>query len=215
MRPSSGRPHVTIPRRHGLSRPGIVIHSVRTLDARDCAEEDGIPVTTVARTLLDLAEVLPLRQLHRAYEAAERLRILDLRAVAGVIARSRGRHGLRPLRALIEESRLPEPAARSELERRFLDLCHEAGLPRPAVNALIAGFEVDAVWPAERLVVELDGHEFHRTRAAFERDRARDTALQLAGYRVIRLTQVRLTSEAEAIAGAIRALLRRSHVPAF
>jgi very-short-patch-repair endonuclease len=64
-------------------------------------------------------------------------------------------------------------------------------------------------------LVELDGHEFHRTRAAFERDRARDTALQLAGYRVIRLTQVRLTSEPGAIAGAIRALLRHSHVPAF
>ena len=215
MRPSSGRPHVTVPRRHGLSRPGIVIHSVRTLDPRDYMEEEGIPVTTVARTLLDLAEVLPLRQLHRAYEAAERLRVLDLRAVADVFRRSHGRHGLRRLRALLEECRLPEPATRSDLEARFLDLCHEAGLPRPAVNALVAGFEVDAVWPAERLIVELDGHEFHHTRAAFERDRARDTALQLAGYRVIRLTYARLISEPEEVTGAMRTLLGHSHVPAF
>jgi hypothetical protein len=180
------------------------------LDPRDCTEEEGIPVTTVARTLLDLAEVVPLRQLHRAYEAAERLRILDVRAVTDVVQRSPGRHGLRPLGALIEGSRLPEPAAHSELEAHFLDLCHEAGLPRPTVNALVAGFEVDALWPAERLVVELDGHEFHRTRAAFERDRARDTALQLAGYRVIRLTYARLIAEPGAVAGAIRALLDRA-----
>ena len=209
LRPDQGRAHVTVPRRHGHARPGIVIHCVRTLDPRDRTEEEGIPVTTVARTLLDLAEVLPFSQLHRTFEAAERLRILDMRSVAELIERSRGRHGLRPLRALVEHSRLPEPAARSELERRFLDLCDEAGLPRPAVNVLVAGFEVDALWPAERLVVELDGHEFHRTRPAFERDRARDAALVVAGYVVVRITYRRLLAEPARIADELRTLLLR------
>ena len=124
------------------------------------------------------------------------------------ISENRGRPGVRPLRSLLAESRLPEPAARSELESRFLDLCHQAGFPPPAVNCLVEGFEVDAAWLAQRAVVELDGYAFHATRAAFERDRRRDAALQVAGYRVIRPTHRRLTLEREAVVGEIRQLLR-------
>jgi len=175
----------------------------------DATLRDGIPVTTVERTILDLAELVDTRTLHRVFEEAERLRLVDMQAIGRVYERNRGRHGLRPLRHLITSSRLPEPAARSELERRFLDLCDEAGLPRPAVNVLVAGFEVDALWPAERLVVELDGHEFHRTRAAFERDRARDAALAVAGYTVVRVTYRRLLAEPAQIAGELRTLLLR------
>ncbi len=84
---------------------------------------------------------------------------------------------------------LHEPSwTRSELERRFLDMCTDGGLPSPIVNAAVEGMEVDFHWPAHGLVVEIDGFEYHRTRAAFERDRERDLALQLAGLRVVRLT---------------------------
>lgn len=169
---------------------------------------EGIPVTTVARTLLDLAEVVDMRRLERAFEEAERLRLLDLRVIERTCERNAGRRGLKPLRALLSDAQ-PVVDTRSELERRFLTFCRGAQLPPPAVNVIVAGFEVDALWPDRRLVVELDGYAFHRTRAAFERDRARDAALQLAGYRVLRLTARRLGEEPAAVAEAVRRLLIR------
>lgn len=186
------------------------MHQVRRLHPADRILRDGIPVTSVARTLLDLAEVVPFRQLERAFEEAERLRVLDLPAIDQLCARSRGRRGLRPLGCLIAAAQPSVPATRSELERRFLCLCREAGLPTPSVNVLVAGLEVDAVWQSQRLVVELDGHAFHRSRAAFERDRIRDAALQLAGYRVLRLTYRRLEAEPGVLAETVRSLLARS-----
>ena len=108
---------------------------------------------------------------------------------------------------LLSKGRSPVSATRSELERRFLRVCHEAGLPPPSVNVPVAGFEVDAVWWSQRLVVELDGHAFHRTRTAFERDRIRDAALQVAGYRVLRVTYRRLEAEPGVIADTVRSLL--------
>jgi hypothetical protein len=128
--------------------------------------------------------------------------------VERLIARSRGRHGLRALSAGLRDYRPPE-FTRSELERRFLRLCEQAGVPPPAANLFIAGAEVDMSWPDHRLVVELDGHDSHRTRAAFERDRQRDTALQLAGYRVLRITYRRLQSDPSAVLAAVRSLLDR------
>ncbi len=91
-----------------------------------------------------------------------------------------------------------------------MQLCRDNGLPPPTVNAMIDGLEVDALWPAQRLIVELDGYEFHRTRAAFERDRARDGRLQLAGYRILRVTHRMLEREPEAIVGRVRSLLALS-----
>jgi hypothetical protein len=188
-------------------RPRIVLHRSR-LHPEDGAVSEGIPVTSVARTLLDLAEVVRLRQLARALEDAERRSLFDLGAVERLIARSRGRHGLRALNQGLADYR-PPAFTRSGLERRFLDLCRRTGLPRPAANLFIAGWEVDMSWPDHRLVVELDGHDSHRTRAAFERDRRRDTTLQLAGYRVLRITDRRLESEPAEVLAAVRSLLDR------
>jgi hypothetical protein len=197
---------VTAPRsKHGARM--VVLHRVRRLDPVDVTVLEGIPVTTVARTLLDLAEVVSIRQLEHAYEDAERLRILDVRAVHDVLRRGHGRRGLRPLTAVVTRITGPPEPTRSELERRFLDLCREFAIPPPIVNALLHGFEVDALWPDQRLVVELDGRAFHVTRAAFERDRRRDTELQLAGYRVIRVTERRLAEEPAEVAADIRSLL--------
>lgn len=148
-------------------------------------------------------------RLARAVEEAQRLRLLDLAAIQDVCERSRGRHGLRALCTVLAE--VEEPlSVRSELERRFARLCEEANLPSPALNVTVAGFEVDAHWPRRRLIVELDGFAHHRTRAAFERDRLRDADLQLAGYRVLRITARRLDREPAATVAALRTLLRAS-----
>jgi very-short-patch-repair endonuclease len=189
------------------SRPGITLHRIRGLHPEDRSDRRGIPVTTVARTLLDLAEVLRPRELQTAFEEAERLRLFDLGAVEDIWSRSRGRRGLRPLRALVAEHRGPPPATRSELERRFIDLILKARLPPPEVNTIVEGLEVDALWRDQRLVVELDGHAYHHGRASFERDRIRDATLQLAGYRVLRVTHARLEREPKAITEAVRSLL--------
>ena len=191
--------------RHG--ERGIRVHRVRALDPEDRTRRDGIPVTTVARTLLDLAETVSPTQLQRAFEEADRLGLLDVRALECLGDRCPGRRGLKPLAALLAMHRDPAPMTRSELERRFLDLCRNAGLPPPVVNATVAGMEVDMLWPREKLVVELDGHAYHRTRAAFERDRVRDAVLQQAGHRVLRVTRRRLGAEPVVVVKTVRSLL--------
>lgn len=188
-------------------RDGIRLHRGRLHD-EDRAERAGIPVTTVARTLFDLAEVVDRRHLRRAWEEADRLGLLRLHAVEGVCNRGYGRHALRPIRPLLAEARAPV-TTRSPLEDRFAEFYREhlADLPAPQTNVSILGHEVDAYWPAHRLVVEMDSWQFHGHRTAFEHDRARDAAMQSAGYRVLRLTHRRLCDEPTAVASQLRALL--------
>jgi very-short-patch-repair endonuclease len=159
----------------------------------------------VARTLLDVAELPSERRLRRAYEEADRLGLLRRDALVRVCDRGRGRRGLAAIERLVAKER--EGSTRSSLEDLFVALCRAHGLATPAVNAFLLGFEVDALWPKQRLVVELDGFAFHRHRAAFERDRARDAALQAAGYRVVRFTHRRLKQEPGTVAGELRSLL--------
>jgi Protein of unknown function (DUF559) len=123
-----------------------------------------------------------------------------------LISRSHGRRGLRPLTALLVAARTPPPT-RSELEEAFLDVCRDGDLPMPGLNVVVAGFEVDALWEAQRLVVEVDSWEFHRGRQAFENDRARDAALLLAGYRVVRVTWRMLRDQPAEVAEMLRRLL--------
>jgi very-short-patch-repair endonuclease len=198
--------HVTVVARGRSKQHGIALHQVRRLHPDDETAIDGIPVTSLARTFLDLAETSATRVLRRAWDEAERLTLLDVRAVQATCDRSPGRRGLAPLAALLAETRAVEPTKR-ELEARLFDLCREYRLPLPACNVLVEGYEVDAFWPAHRLVVELDSWEFHRTRRAFERDRERDTYLQAAGYRVIRITWRRLTECPDEIAALLSRML--------
>ena len=149
-----------------------------------------------------------MRQLRRAVEAAEVRGLFDLTAMHRFMTRSQGRPGMRALREALEIYRQPV-FTRSELERRFLDLCDSEALPRPAVNFFVEGKEADMVWLDERLVVELDGRETHRTHAAFEDDRVRDATLQLAGYRVLRVTDRRLRRAPAEVAQTVRFLLDR------
>jgi Transcriptional regulator, AbiEi antitoxin len=156
---------VTAPGRTRALSSGISVHRVRHRHPDDWCVRDRIPVTSVARTLLDLAESVSPTQLRRAFEDADRLELIDMRAIEQLLDRSRGRRGLKPLAALLATHRGPAPPIRSELERLFLDLCHRADLPPPTVNAHVEGLEVDALWPEQRLIVELDGYAFHHDRA--------------------------------------------------
>lgn len=199
---------VTAPRgRQGLRRrEGVWIHRGR-LHTEDRAERAGIPVTTVARTLFDFAEVESFQRLEQAWEEADRLKLLRLREVEQVCARGYGRRALKPIHQLWAAAKAPAEG-RSPLEQRFHDFCRDHRLPEPARNVHVLGHEVDALWPDAKLVVELDSWEFHSHRAAFERDRARDPKFLIAGYRTIRITHLRLDNEAPDLAAEIRQLLR-------
>jgi hypothetical protein len=203
--PGGGAFHVTVVGSHCRKR-GIMLHQVRRLDRRDRTVRGSIPVTSLARTLLDVAETESETTLRRCWDQAERHRLLDVRAVTALCARSPGRRGLKPLNALLAAC-APTPNTKRELEALFFDFCRIHRLPLPACNVLVEGFEVDAYWSAYKLVAELDSWEFHRGRAAFERDRERDAVLQAAGYRVIRITWRRLTGHPAETAALIRTLM--------
>jgi very-short-patch-repair endonuclease len=192
--------------RQGVRRKeGIFIHR-GSIHPEDRTRLNGIPVTTVARTLFDVAEFVDFGRLESAWEEADRLKLLELRAVERVCERGYGRRALKPIERLLAAAQAPT-LTRSPLEYRFAAFCRQRRLPAPSFNTTVLGREVDALWPRERLAVELDGWEFHRHRAAFERDRARDSALMVAGYRVIRVTHQRLTREGDALAREIAELL--------
>ena len=177
-------------------REGVVLHVVQGLEI---VTHDGFAVTTPMRTLTDLAATEPAPRVERAYEQADRLGLLDVDVLA---AECEGRRGSRLLKRLIGEGR-EAPPSRSELERALLDVCREHGLPLPSLNASLHGLEVDAYWPQYSLVVELDGWQWHRTRAAFERERERDVLLARHGIRVLRFSWRQLTGDSEGVAEAI------------
>lgn len=192
--------------RQGIRRrEGIWVHRCK-LAPEDRTRREGIPVTTVARTLFDFAEVAPYEALKGAAEEADRLKLLRLRELETVCERGRGRRALRPMRRLLAELGVPDEG-RSPLEIRFAKFLRQHRLPAPVQNVHVLGHEVDALWPAAKLIVELDSWEHHGHRAAFERDRARDPKLLLAGYRTIRVTHRRLDREPDELAAEIRQLL--------
>ena len=166
-----------------------------------------IPSTTVARTLVDLAGVEQPRRLRRALEQSLVLRVFDLRAMEAVLDRAHGRRGTGTLRRLLAEIADEPPFTNSELERRFLELLRQAGLPLPVLNGLIAGYEVDFHWPAHRLVVETDGRATHGHAMAFQSDRRRDLELELAGWHVLRITWRQVVHEPERVAALLRSRL--------
>ena len=198
---------VTADRYTRNARPGIDLHRPRRFDPLDATTHEGIPVTTVARTLVDLAAVVSLQDLTRAWDEAERLQIFDLRAVEEVRARSRGRRGLKKIDALLAQSRPLPPMTRSDLELAALELFRAAGLPEPAVNVWIDDMEVDFLWREQRVVVELDGAAYHRTQTQRDIDDARTARLQLLGYRVVRVSDRRLIRDPDGVVAEVRGLL--------
>ncbi|MDP9134149.1 MAG: DUF559 domain-containing protein [Actinomycetota bacterium] len=163
---------------------------------------EGIPVTTPARTLLDLAGVLDRQGLDRVLNEAE---VLRLPGPAPLLERYPRKRGTKNLRSLLPTSRRSTPT-RSELEDAFLAFLDDHRLPRPETNTVIEGYEVDAVWREAKLIVELDGYATHGTRRGFERDRIRDRRLTTAGWRVVRITWQQLAQPGD-LAEALDTLL--------
>ena len=165
------------------------------MPARYVTVHDGIPITTVARTLVDLGEVVPDRLLERALEQAYIRRLLPV----GALERPRARQctEARALRRLIAAERRTATVTRSELEERFLALVRSAELPDPEVNARLCGYEVDFLWRARRRVIEVDGHAYHSTRQATTHDRKKDNDLDTAGYGVTRFTADQILHDPE------------------
>jgi very-short-patch-repair endonuclease len=201
----------------GHGRSPLHLHHCPALRPEDSGSKEGIPVTAVPRTLLDIASVVPQWRLERAVERAERMDLLEVSDVERLLSDVRGHPGRGKLRAALDLS--SEPGfTRSRGEKRMLQLTREAGLPRPKVNLFIEGFEIDFYWEAERFAVELDSWDAHRTRKSFESDPLRQEELKLAGIEMIHVTGRRLKRNPEEIAERLKVLLarRRSELrPAF
>jgi predicted transcriptional regulator of viral defense system len=207
--PANVRIEVTTPRR---VRPPSGVRGHRSaLPADEVTVLHGIPVTTVPRTLLDLATVLGPRQVERSIEEANIRRLDDPLSLPDLVERYPGRRDTGVIRAILAADRIGSTITRSELEERFLALLETYSLPSPELNVPIevrgSWLEVDCVWRRWKLIVELDGHASHGTASAFERDRARDRVLHAVGWRVLRITWRQLNDEAERIAADLRALL--------
>jgi len=196
---------ITTPR-SWKDRARLEVHRM-TLRADEITTHDRIPVTTPARTLLDLAAVLTPQQLERAATEAEIRRLGSPTSLADLVARYPTRKGTAALRKLIAARDIGRNVTKQELELRFLAFLDTHGLPRPKINHAVAGKEVDCFWAEQQLIVELDGFATHGTRRAFEQDRARDRALLLAGYRVTRITWRQLTEQPNALATELTTLL--------
>jgi hypothetical protein len=173
--------------------------------------QKGIPVTSLSRTLLDNAPSVSAHRLQRLLERTEELRIFDLGPVESLLDRCQRHPGTGPLRRALALYR-PPPFTRSELERQFLLAVSAAGLPPPATGFNVAGYELDAYWPQERLAVELDTFETHGGREAFERDRRRDEDLKLVGVETVRITGRRLESEPRQVIQRVARLLAQRRI---
>ena len=207
----SGLPEVTRPT-GWRSQQGIVQHR-SPLSPDEVEVVSGIPVTGLSRTLLDLASILSRERLEAALNEAEVLGLTDRVSVHTLLERYPRRQGTPALRAILGDRQRARGVTRRELERRFAAALASTDLPRPHRNAdvAVAGrfFEVDCLWRAERLIVELDGGFVHRTWRAMERDRERDRLLVADGWRVVRITWRQLRDDAPAVIADLRGLLRQ------
>lgn len=214
LRPSSaGVIHLTVPSHAGRrTRPGIVVHRSITLGA-GVIRHEGVPVTDVARTLLDLAGMLAPGPLERAVERSLELRLFDLTAVCAVLDANPRRRGTAVLARIIDTIHDEPALTRSELEALMRDVCDAHGIERPEVNATVDCYEVDFLWRSRRLIVETDSHKHHGTRTAFENDRATDARLTVLGYRVIRFTHRQLTRTRDIVTTTLTSLIDAVHEP--
>lgn len=193
---------VTVHARAAAAREGLRVHL--TTRAPEVTRIGLVPITTPARTLLDLAAVVAPHQLDAALKQAEVLDLFDLHAFAALLEAHPRRPGRRALAAALGRDL---PLTLSDLEDRFLALCDAHALLRPAVNARPLGFRVDFLWPDRKLIAETDGWRYHRTRAAFEADRARDQTLAAAGYVVLRFTHRQIARTPDDVVAKLSALL--------
>ena len=210
--PDSRKVSVTTARK-ARGTPELWIYARRNLPAGEVGVVRGVPVTSPARTLVDLAPLLTAGQLQSTLGEADRRGLLDVTAVEAALWRTNGRHGqgyARLTDALKAHAQQGATLLRSELEERFLDLVLAAGLPRPRFNAPVAGYEVDVLWPDHRVVVELDGWAHHKAREAAARDRDKTNRLQLHGFSVLRFLHGDVFGRPVEVAAAVSQALARA-----
>jgi very-short-patch-repair endonuclease len=188
-------------------RSGIRVHR-RPLPAADITHCHGIPVTSVVRTLLDLAQHLPRHELEAAVNEADKLDLIDPERLRAVLDGRGRQRGVAALRALLDRHALT--LTDSELERRFLPIARRAGLPAPLTQRRVNGFRVDFYWPDLGLVVETDGLRYHRTPAQQAMDRRRDQAHAAAGLTALRFTHEQVVRETDHVEATLVAVVRRA-----
>jgi len=198
---------VSVPRRGTRPRRGIRVHRPRHLDAEDVTRRHKLPVTSVHRTLIDLAETLSTRSRERALDEAEFLRLLDLADVRASIQRHRGRNGAARLAKVLTRHEPGATRTRTALEEDFYVLVSTAGLPKPEVNVPLGPFTVDFLWRDSRLAVETDGGASHDRRSQRERDSRRDAWLAAADYQPLRFTWDQVHNRPAEVLAALRAKL--------
>jgi very-short-patch-repair endonuclease len=199
---------------HCRPKRGVRIHLVSQLDRRDLRRREGLPLTSPARTIIELAAYVSFDELDRLVAEARANRLVRPGELQAALDRAKYRRGVARMRAFLADETEPD-FTRSKGERRLLDLLRQSRLPQPRSNRRAAGYEVDFLWEAEKLVVEFDGYRFHGHRRAFEHDRRKDVDLASAGYQVLRFTWRQLTEEPLVVIAAIaRALGRRGLVAA-
>lgn len=206
---SEGKDTDVITMRKCKSRQGIRVHWTRALHPDDVTEIDGIPCTNLERTLVDLADILPLHRLERALARAERRQGVDHAKLALATRRANGRHGYGRLLELVDYDPMPAAEAKEGLEEDFLELVSAAGLPPYSRNVTVAGEEVDAFWPGANLAVELQSYTWHTDRLAFERDHVKLARLKLAGVETLALTHRQVNREGPWVVESIERLLMR------
>jgi hypothetical protein len=174
-------------------RPGITVHRATTLTRKDVTRQLGVPVTSPARTVLDVTPRLAEKPLRRFMRDARLTHTLNLSDLAELL----DRHPHHPATGRLKPFLDPRAGGptRSEFEDAFVEFARRYGLPAPITNTRVHGYEADALFPEERLIVELDGAEFHLDRYAFESDRDRDADLLAVGYVTVRITWERLKKQ--------------------
>ena len=202
---------VTVARQLGRMT-GIRTYICTRLQPQDRHEIDGIPCTSPALTLLNLAAILPRREVERACDEAEVQQLFDLSAIEDVLERFRGGRGAARLRAVVDEHAIGTTLTRPGLEEMALVAMDRRGIARPEVNVRLVcrpgvDWEVDFLWRRPRLVLETDGGRYHSSRDQIERDRRKEADLVIAGYRVLRATWLQVEREADVVARMVRAAL--------
>jgi very-short-patch-repair endonuclease len=208
---SRTRVDVTVP--HATRSSAAIRRHVSDVPTDERTVVEGIPVTSVPRTVLDLAATQPAAVVEAMLREVEFRQLWDRLSLADLVDRYPGRRGVRKVRQALELVRdVPAGRFRSPLEERFAVFLDRNRLPRPLFNDWIAlgerRFQVDCHWPKGKLLIELDGWQAHGGRRAFRRDRQRDRLLAAAGYTVVRITSAQLEDEPERLAADLRALFR-------
>jgi len=199
---------VSVPARSARRRDGVRVHRPSYLAPQDVARHRGIPVTTVSRTLIDVAEVVSTRSLERMLDEAQFLRLLDEKRLEDAMGRHRGRAGAARVRSVLESHKPGSTRTRNPLEERFLLIVREAGLPQPEVNQDLGPFEVDFLWRTAGLVIETDGGASHDRLPQRERDARRDAWLATHGYRTERFTYNQVMRRPAEVTAVLEELLR-------